>query len=52
MSSGYLSGNSYRLHFGLGKGTKIFDAKVVWPDGKEEKIDIEKNKLIRITRTT
>jgi len=51
VSSGYLSGDSYRLHFGLGKNAIIYDSKVIWPDGTNTKFpEIAKNKLMRITK--
>lgn len=51
VSSGYLSGDPYRLHFGLGKNTTIYSAKIVWPDGKFDVLtDIKKNVLVSIVR--
>src|SRR3989338_5497790 len=50
-SSGYLSGDPYRLHFGLGKNTTIYKTKVIWPDGKVSSFsDIKKNKVNKIKR--
>lgn len=51
ISSGYLSGDSYRLHFGLGKNAIIYNAKVIWPDGKISNLsNLSKNNIIRIKR--
>ncbi len=33
-SSGYLSQSDSRLHFGLGKNTKVDTIEIIWPDGK------------------
>jgi hypothetical protein len=51
-----LSGTSYasqsdlRVHFGLGKVTKIDKLEIVWPDGAKETVDITAvNQFITIT---
>ncbi len=49
-SSGYLSQNDPRLHFGIGDHQKIDHIEVYWPSGKVQKIDNqEANQLITIT---
>ena len=45
----YISQNDLRLHFGLGKRTKIDLIEVRWPSGAVEKIrDINANKVLTI----
>jgi len=36
--SSYLSQNDMRLHFGLGKATKVEEVEIRWPSGKLESI--------------
>lgn len=51
VSSGYLSGDSYRLHFGLGKNIEVYETKVIWPDGKSTILsELPINKLVRVNR--
>ncbi|MEL4306692.1 VCBS repeat-containing protein [Joostella sp. CR20] len=38
ITRGYLSAVSPELHFGLGATTKIDSIRIIWPDGKTEKI--------------
>jgi len=51
-SSGYLSGDSTRLHFGLGKGAALDSLSVRWPDGAVSTVDNPPaNQRVTITRT-
>ncbi|TVZ55647.1 FG-GAP repeat protein [Lutibacter sp. Hel_I_33_5] len=46
---GYLSSISNKLHFGLGKTSTIPKVKIIWSDGKEQKLtNIESNQLVTI----
>jgi hypothetical protein len=46
---GYLSQHDLRLHFGLGKGTKIDSVEVRWPSGKTEVLkDLEVDKFYSV----
>ncbi len=49
-SSGYLSQNDPRLHFGLGNHEKVDLIEVIWPSGKVQQLEnIDVNQLITIT---
>lgn len=49
--SGYLSGDSHRVHVGLGNTTHIDEIRVMWPDGTQSQItDIPINHQIEITK--
>jgi hypothetical protein len=49
-SSGYLSQNDPRMHFGLANHDKVDRIEVVWPSGKIQALEnIEANQLITIT---
>lgn len=46
---GYLSGVGHVLHFGLGARTQVDSLRVVWPDGKTQRIaGIEANQRIEV----
>lgn len=50
-ASGYLSGNSTRVHFGLPEGTEILHLEITWPDGETSIVkDVSPNSFIRITK--
>ena len=50
-TSGYLSGDPTRVHFGVPKDTKISGLTITWPDGKTTELsDIEANQLITVER--
>ena len=51
VSSGYLSGDPSRLHFGIPASTELLSMTVVWSDGKQSRLDeIVPNSLITIVR--
>ncbi len=39
LGSSYLSSNSYRLHFGLGKASVVDWIEVHWPDGSTTRLE-------------
>lgn len=48
---GYQSSSSHRLHFGLGKATKLDSLVVIWPDlTKQVLLSVEINKLLEISK--
>ena len=50
-SSGYLSSDPARVHFGLGAGGAAGDLEIVWPDGVVSRVAVpEVGVLLRITR--
>jgi hypothetical protein len=51
-ASGYLSGESSTIHFGIGSATSVNMVTITWPDGSISHIDnIPGNTLTTITRT-
>ena len=47
--SSYLSQNDLRVHFGLGKNTKIDSLELHWPSGHTDKFsDLKTNQILRI----
>jgi hypothetical protein len=49
-TTGYLSQNDPRLHFGLGKNQSVDKIEIRWPSGKIQLIkNIEANRIITIT---
>ncbi|MFQ5638441.1 MAG: CRTAC1 family protein [bacterium] len=49
-SSGYLSQNDPRLHFGLGKSEKVDKIEIVWPSGKSHVLEnVRAGQIITIT---
>ena len=52
-ASGYLSGDTPRLHFGVPRGSRLLAARIVWPDGEPSALrDPPVNHLITVTRHT
>ena len=50
-SSGYLSGDPARVHFGIPQGAAIQGLEIQWPDGQITKVDsIPNNSLETVTR--
>jgi hypothetical protein len=50
-TSGYLSGEPARVHFGLPKGATIQHLDVVWPDGAVSRIEhVDSQTLLEVTR--
>jgi hypothetical protein len=50
-SSGYLSGDSARVHFGLPDGATVGQLRVRWPDGKVSTLDAPQlQTLVTVTR--
>lgn len=50
-ASGYLTGDSARLHFGVPAGATIERLEVRWPDGVESLVErVRRNALLRIVR--
>lgn len=46
----YLSHNDMRVHFGLGRTTRVPPIRVRWPDGSLEQFDGLKANQIQVTR--
>jgi len=47
--SGYLSQNDWRLHFGLGAGTKADSITVIWPSGIRQTVhDVKADQIVTI----
>jgi len=50
-ASGYLSGDTSRIHFGLPSDAGIEQLEITWPDGMQSTIgNIASNHLVRVTR--
>jgi enediyne biosynthesis protein E4 len=50
-TSGYLSGESSRVHFGVPKDATLNSLEVLWPDGQTSTIkDLQVNTLMSVTR--
>ncbi len=50
-SSGYLSGDSSRMHIGFPEDTQVHNLQILWPDGKQTLVDnILPDVLIRVIR--
>jgi hypothetical protein len=47
--NGYSGQSTTRLHFGIGKASKIDSAEVRWPSGLVQKIDVPVGKITKIT---
>lgn len=48
-SSGYISTNDHRLHFGLGDAAKVDSIEIIWPSGIVQQLkNIEANQIIDI----
>ncbi|MEM7331694.1 MAG: CRTAC1 family protein [Chloroflexota bacterium] len=50
VTSGYLSGDPVRVHFGFKENTAVTELKVVWPDGIESVHENVQNGLVRVSR--
>jgi len=49
-TSGYLSQNDHRIHFGLGKNESVDKIEIKWPSGKLQVIENTKaNQILTIT---
>jgi hypothetical protein len=49
-ASSYLSQNDFRLHFGLGKCSKVDEITVKWPSGQVQKLkDVKVNQFLPVT---
>lgn len=50
-TSGYLSGDPARLHYGLSPETILHELEITWPDGQRSILDSpERNMLLTVTR--
>jgi enediyne biosynthesis protein E4 len=50
-TSGYLSGESSRVHFGIPKDAALTSLEILWPDGQTSNItDLQENTLLSIAR--
>jgi len=48
-TSGYLSQNDPRIHFGLGKDDLVEKIEIIWPSGKEQLLDnVKANQILEI----
>jgi hypothetical protein len=51
VSSGYLSGDTARIHFGIPKTAEVQKLEIAWPDGQSTTLDtLEHNTLVTISR--
>ena len=49
-TTGYLSQNDQRLHFGLGKNQKVDKIEIIWPSGKSQTLDnVASNQILKVT---
>ena len=49
-TTGYLSQNDPRIHFGIGKATTVETIEIKWPSGKIQQIEgVEANQILKIT---
>jgi tetratricopeptide (TPR) repeat protein len=49
-SEGFGSTNPYRVHFGLGRHTRIDSLEIFWPSGNTQRLDhIRANQLVEVT---
>jgi hypothetical protein len=50
-ASGYLSGDSARVHFGFPEGTELGELEIHWPDGEVTLVEkVSASELMKITR--
>ncbi len=50
-SGGYLSGDPYRIHFGIPDDIELYDLTITWPDGRVSVVEnLKPHRLIEITR--
>lgn len=51
VTSGYLSGESSRVHFGVPKNATLISLEILWPDGQPSNItDLQINTLVSVAR--
>jgi enediyne biosynthesis protein E4 len=51
VSSGYLSGDSSRIHFGVPKDATLESLEIIWPDGQRSSLtDLSVNQLMTVKR--
>jgi enediyne biosynthesis protein E4 len=51
VSSGYLSGDTSRIHFGVPENATIESLEILWPDGQSTNLEnLEHNSLVTISR--
>jgi hypothetical protein len=51
--SSYISQDDFRLHFGVGKATKVDDIEITWPDGSKSHATADKlDTIIAVTQPT
>lgn len=51
VTSGYLSGESSRVHFGVPKGATLTALEILWPDGQRSEItELQINTLLSVSR--
>ncbi len=51
VTSGYLSGEAPRVHFGIPKDATLSSLEILWPDGQTSNItDLQENTLLSVTR--
>lgn len=49
--SGYLSGDSQRIHFGFPEGAELSNLTILWPDGFETRVEeLRANTLLNLSR--
>ncbi len=52
-AQGYISQNSFTLHFGLGKATKVDKLTIMWPSGMKQVMeDVEADQKLTVTEKT
>ncbi len=50
-SGGYLSGDPYRVHFGITEDVDLYELEITWPDGQLSVVDnLKSNRIVSITR--
>ncbi|MGQ9619931.1 MAG: CRTAC1 family protein, partial [Bacteroidales bacterium] len=49
-TTGYLSQNDKRIHFGLGKSEKVDKIEIIWPTGKKQELsDVKINQILVVS---
>ena len=49
-ASGYLSGDSVRIHFGFPDDAQLISFEIIWPDGQKSVVEPVPDHLFTITR--